>query len=541
MRQHPDNNRLSTGDALFLYLEREGMPLNVASISIFEGNISRQLCSRFIESKLPLIPRYRQRLRKSPFNIGIPEWEFDPEFDIRNHVREVSLRDGTEAELKSVAGKILSTVMDRHHPLWDFTVVHGLEHNCTAIITRIHHCLADGLAGVDLLNTIMDSTPEVRPLPKKRTTFPISSPKKGTLLDELVGSSVALAERALNAQVGLFNVFQRILMAAVHANGNSNGNHLDEKPLASLPSADQLARLMPEVTAATQRLPFNVICRGPQSFAWSEIPLADLKAVKNACGVTINDVALTIMAATIRCYSVLRGVNPKGRLLRIVIPVSVRTNGHAHDLGNQITFLPVTLPLEISKPLKWLAAIRERIAFLKGAHLAECVSIFGTMLGTIPTAAQELMGRIVSQIPLGLCNLIFTNVPGPEAPLYLHGHKMLRCYPYVPIGGDIGINCAMLTYNGTAYFGFTGDVHAAPDLRRLEKLLKASFSELKQAAGVSKRRISPGHKPTVTHAQTSKKNPAKMRTDPKAFETVGNIDPEEQSEREVHPRVAIGA
>ncbi len=128
-----------------------------------------------------------------------------------------------------------------------------------------------------------------------------------------------------------------------------------------------------------------------------------------------------------------------------------------------------------------MAAIRERVAFLRRAHVAELVGMAGTMLGTIPTAAQVVVGPIISQLPLGLCNLICTNVPGPAFPLYLLGHKMLRFYPYVPIGGDIGINCAVLTYDGTAYFGFTGDVHAAPDLWRLEKFLTASFVELRKS------------------------------------------------------------
>jgi hypothetical protein len=124
------------------------------------------------------------------------------------------------------------------------------------------------------------------------------------------------------------------------------------------------------------------------------------------------------------------------------------------------------------------------MAFLKTTHVAELVGMAGTMLGTIPTAAQVVVGPIVSQLPLGLCNVICTNVPGPAFPLYLIGHKMLRCYPYVPIGGDIGINCAVLTYDGTAYFGFTGDAHAAPDLHRLEKFLTTSFADLRRAVGV---------------------------------------------------------
>jgi diacylglycerol O-acyltransferase len=487
MPHHREDNRLSTGDALFLYLEREGMPLNVASVSVFEGEISLRACSRFIETKLPQIPRYRQRVVAPAYGLGQPSWEFDPEFDIRNHVREVTLKEGTEKELKAVAGAMLSKMMDRRRPLWDFTLIHGLRGDCTGVVTRMHHCLADGLAGVSLMTALMDANPEIPILPRSKARFHVR-PQTETpaLVDELITSSVAVAEKVLSAQVELFQVVQQML-------GSSGGeaksaaqaaNHAE----AHIPSMAEFTRLVPELTSATQPLPFNVICRGPQKFDWTEIPLADIKAVKQACGATVNEVALTLITLGVQKYAELRGVRLKGRLLRIVVPVSVRGDGKASDLGNRITFVPVVIPLDIRNPRRLVAAIRKRTAFLKSAHVAECVGLFGTMLGTIPTIAQQIVGPIVSQVPLGLCNLIFTNVPGPATPLYLLGHKMLRCYPYVPIGGDMGINCAMLTYNGIAYFGFTGDIHAAPDLGRLQKFLAASFVELRKAAGLGQNR-----------------------------------------------------
>jgi len=490
MPQHRDDTRLSSGDALFLYLEREGMPLNVASVSIFEGHISLQGCSRFIESKLPLIPRYRQRIAPPPFGIGAPRWEFDPEFDIRHHVHQVTLKHGTDAEVKAIAGAILSTMLDRRHPLWDFTLIHGLQGDRTAIVTRMHHCLADGLAGVSLMNALMDASSEVRPLPRKKAHFHVPEARPArNFVDELILSSVSLAERILTAQKELFQVFEQVLASASQQRGRTRtAPQLTKSSEARIPSMEDFARLMPEVSAATQLLPFNVICRGPQKFGWTEIPLADLKAVKQACGATVNEVALTIITSTIQRYVESRGVRLKGRLLRIVVPVNVRGNGSANELGNRITFVPITIPLDIRSLRRLVSAIRQRTAFLKSAHVAECVGLFGTMLGTIPTPAQQFAGQIVSQIPLGLCNLIFTNVPGPTSPLYLLGHKLVRCYPYVPIGGELGINCAMLTYDGTAYFGFTADVHAVPDVGRLERFLLRSFSELWQAVGLGPRR-----------------------------------------------------
>src|SRR5271169_2369033 len=158
------NNSFSWGDALFLHVERPGQPLNIAGVSVFEGEIKLADCAAFVESKLLLIPRYRQRVVFPPFDLGLPSWEFDPKFKIRNHVREVKLKHGTEQELKALAGKIVSTRLDRQRPLWDFTLAR-LQGGRTGLVVRIHHCMTDGIAGVGVINTIMDTTPTPAPIP----------------------------------------------------------------------------------------------------------------------------------------------------------------------------------------------------------------------------------------------------------------------------------------------------------------------------------------------------------------------------------------
>ena len=176
MQKHHQSDRLSWGDTVFLHLEREGMPLNVACVCVFEGEIPFNACVRFVESKLPLIPRYLKRVVPPPLNLGLPSWEYDPTFDIRNHLREVTLKRGSDAELKTLAGKILSTVMDRQHPLWDLTFVHGLKGNRSALIFRLHHCLADGIAGVGIMHVLMDASPLVPPLPRRKLRLRVPPP-----------------------------------------------------------------------------------------------------------------------------------------------------------------------------------------------------------------------------------------------------------------------------------------------------------------------------------------------------------------------------
>ncbi|HXZ25647.1 MAG TPA: wax ester/triacylglycerol synthase family O-acyltransferase, partial [Nitrospiria bacterium] len=453
-------------------LEREGMPLNIASVAVFDGVISLADCIEFVGSKLPLIPRYYQRVVVPPLNIGLPMWEYDPEFDIGNHVREVMLKRGTDADLKAAASKILSVTMDRRHPLWDITLMRGLKGNRTGMVVRAHHCLADGVAGVALMNVLMDPQP-ISHAPAKRAARVHAPPPRdaGTLLvDGLMNSYSSLVQQMLAMQAEVLDLAQKAIAGA---------------PQWSLPEVN---RLLPELSAPTQRLPFNTVCHGPQRFAWGEIPMAQIKAIREVTGATVNDVVITVVTLALRRYAELLGAKVKGRLLKIAVPVNMRGNGHPDDLGNRISFLPVAVPLDVRSPRKLLAAVHQRMQFLKNAHAAQFVSLAGTLLGTILPPLQALAGPVASQLPISLCNTICTNVPGPQVPLYLLGHEMLCWYPYVPIGGEMGLNCAMLSYNGAAYFGFTGDVQAAPHLRHLERFLSLNFAELQKAVRVGSQR-----------------------------------------------------
>jgi len=462
-------DRLSWGDTVFLHLEREDMPFNVACVCVFEGKIAFEACLQFVESKLPLIPRYLKRVVAPPLNIGLPSWEYDPTFDIRRHLREVTLKHGSDAELKTLAGKILSTVMNRQYPLWDLTLVHGLKGNRSGLIFRLHHCLADGIAGVGIMNVIMDASPVAPRLPRRKLRLRVPPPRDAltSITNGCVDSYSAFVKRILAALADVSSMAERLAL---------NGGKL---------ATDEFARLLPELSASTERLRFNVFCRGPQKFAWAEIPLAEIKAIKSTCGTSVNDIILALVTATIRRYVELHGDPVKGRMFRMMVPVNLRGNDSPGELGNRISLIPVTIPLDIRNPRKLLAAVHRRTEFLKRSHAAELVSLTGGLIGLVPNSAQTLAGHILSRLPFTPFNLVCTNVPGPQYPLYLLGHKMLHCYPYVPVGGEMALNCAVLTYNGTAYFGFSGDVHAAPDLRRLETFLQLSFTELREAAGVT--------------------------------------------------------
>jgi len=493
-REH-ENDSLSWGDALFLYLERSGMPLNIASVAVLDGAISLADCTEFVHSKLPLIPRYFQRVVIPPLNIGLPTWEYDPEFDIQNHIREVRLQRGNDAELKTAAAKILSVNMDRGHPLWDITLMQGLEGDRTALVVRVHHCLADGIAGVGLMNVLMDPERNAHLPEKKAPRFRRPSRHAETSpVDGLINSYL---KRVMTMQSEVVEMLKRALAGAEQEG-----------------SAPEAKRLLPELPTPAQRLPFNVVCRGPQKIAWGEIPMAQIKGVKEVAGTTVNDVMITVLTAALRRYAELLGAKLKGRELRIAAPVNTRGSGNPGDLGNRISFVSVSVPLGVRNPRKLLAAVHDKMQALKHGHAAELVGLAGGLVGLIPPPLQAIAGPVVSQLPISLCNTICTNVPGPQTPLYFLGRQMLRSYPYVPIGGEMGLNCAMLSYNGTAYFGFTGDAQAAPRLHRLEKFLQLSFAELQRAVGVSTRRArQPGkHKVVSVPAPAAKQDEVALPT-----------------------------
>lgn len=518
MPQLGGNDRLSWGDSLFLYLEREGMPLHVASLSTFDGLIGLEHCRDFVESKLAMIPRYRQRVAAPPFNLGLPSWEFDAHFDVRNHVREVALKQGSEAELKDVSASILSKVMDRSRPLWDMTLLQDARHKRSAVLFRVHHCLCDGISGVALVNAIMDPAPIEHPMSKKKERFEAPPPQDAltALLDALMTTPFYLVDRLVTAQSEVLNIAQGVLAGA-----------------GSLPATD-LEHILPELAEPVQRLPFNKTCFGPQQFACAQIPLADIKALKNAGEATVNDVVLTLVAMAVRRYSEMHGVRMKGRHLRIVVPVNLRNPESANELGNRISFLPISIPLGVQDPKAMLAAVHDRMLFLKTTQAAEFVGLAGSLLGMAPLPMQAVAGPTVSQLPISLCNLICTNVPGPQMPLYLLGRKMLSWYPYVPIGGEMGVNIAMLTYNGTAYFGCTGDVNAAPDLDKFEALLPASFDQLRQAIGLTSATVpKPRRRAKAKKMRIARKSPAQKG--PAVEETVVPVAPEPETESAVAP------
>jgi diacylglycerol O-acyltransferase len=462
---HP-SDRLTSEDAVFLYSETKETPLHIGSVSIFDGPIPFRACVDYVQSRLPLIERYRQRIVVPPFNLGHPTWEDDADFDIRNHIHHARLKHGTEAELQALAGRVFSELMDRSRPLWDMTVVDGLIGGRSALLSRVHHCLVDGVSGVGLFNVMLD--PNFKPPAEDHRAFhprPVPGPE-ASIADALASSYSEMLTRFISAQAASLNIAEALV-------SNPTALHLD-----------QVARFLPELLAPVDRLPFNKPCNGPRRVAWSEISIPEVSAIRAACGGTLNDVALTVVTGAVRRYAQHHGEAVKNRLLRLMVPVSLRRNGESNGLGNRVSLLPVSIPLDISDPIELLKAIHQRTEALKASRVADLIYLFATWMGATPVPVQALMGAFANLLPAPPFNLVCTNVPGPQLPLYLLGCEMLTYYPYVPIGNGMGIGWAIQSYNRKLFFGLTADAEVAGDTGRLKRFFDQSFRELRQQAGI---------------------------------------------------------
>jgi len=465
----PKRKRLSGTDSAFLYLERKEIPLHIACVCIFEEAVPFAEFLATIDSKLHLLPRYREIAVSPPFNIGYPSWEYDRHFDIRRHIFPVTLdAPGGEEELEDLAGRIFTGVMDRQKPLWEIYVVSGLTGGRGALIAKVHHSLADGIAGASLLRIMLDPTAEGSHPIHKPHFQPPPAATPPSLAEALASAVHSSLENLVAAEAGLLDIAQSLLT---------------ERTQQGLQG---VLTLLPEIIAPLQRLPFNKPCGGVRKFCWAEFEFADIKGIRSAIGGTVNDVILTVVTRALAKYVRLHGESTIARQVRLVCPVSIRTDEQGDTLGNRISFLPVNLPLDIEDPVEMLKAVALRTGIMKSARAAELVGIAASWLGAAPPPAQAMFWWGIPLVPMPtlLFNLICTNVPGSPTPLYSVGKRMLASYPHVPTGYELGVGCAVQSYNGKMCFGLTADADAAGDVRRLRDMIRLSWTELCRGAGV---------------------------------------------------------
>jgi len=459
--------RLSALDAEFLHLEDRVAHMHIAGVCVFEGPAPRaDELAGLIGSKLHLIPRYRQRVAFVPFELGRPVWEDDPHFDLAAHLHTTALAPpGDDAALCRLMGELMSEPLDRDRPLWENWMVEGLTGGRWALVTKIHHCMVDGVAGVELL-TVLLGTERDAPLPEPEPWAPSpGSSGAAKVLDAWWGLAGDVAGRARRVPGALRNP------AGVLASARG--------------TAEGLVRLGREL-GGTPPLSIEGTIGPNRAWAHSSARLDDVRTIRERFGGTVNDVVLAAVAGGYRELLLARGEDADTAILRTLVPMSTRHEDAHGVLDNRVAALLCELPVHVADPGERLRIVRDQMGELKASHMAEAseaVTSVGNLAPPFVLGVVTRLGmRLISRLPQRSLNTVTTNVPGPQFPLYCIGREMLEYYPYVPISHGVRVSTAILSYNGGLGFGVTGDFDTAPDVGVLAAAIAAGIHELRDLA-----------------------------------------------------------
>jgi diacylglycerol O-acyltransferase len=457
-------DRLTAVDASFLAQEGRNAHMHIGAVMVFEGPPPqfRDLASH-VRGRLHLVPRYRQKLAFPPLETGRPLWIDDPSFNLEYHLRHTALPNpGTEEQLRALAARIHSQQLDRTKPLWEVWLVQGLEDDRFALISKTHHALVDGVAGVDLATVLFDLEPSPPPsLYEGEPWVPQPEP-----------SAAALAARGIEGLVRLpFSLAERALGAA-------------SRPTASLQAAREAVEGIGEVAWAglnpAPATPLNVPIGPHRRLVFVRNELADFKLVKDAFGGTVNDVVLTVVAGGLRRWLRSRGVPTEGLELRALVPVSIRAAGERGHLGNRLAAMRGPLPVYVADPVARLRVVKQAMDGLKESKQAIGAEVLAGVQNLAPPTVLAQASRI--NFSTRLFNLLVTNIPGPQFPLYVLGRRLLDLFPVAFLPRDHALAVAIMSYDGGIDFGLLGDYDAMPDLDALGEMLDESRAELRRAA-----------------------------------------------------------
>ncbi len=465
-------DRLSILDAEFLHLEDARSPMHIAGLCIFEGAPpSREELERLFSEKLPLMPRYRMRVRWPPLALGRPVWVVDPSFDLGNHVRRTTLPPpGDEGALCALMGRLMSERLDRGRPLWELWIVEGLADGRWAAISKVHHSMVDGISGVKLHELLLESA---------GGSAPATPPPAGGRTDR-EPSGFALV---LDAWGGLVRDGSGIVRRALGGLSRPANAALVVRDTA-LGLAVFTRQLLGLATGPIQGTigPRRVYARGSAS-------LADVQTIRKTLGGSVNDVVLAAVSGAYRTLLIRRGLDADRAHLRSLIPVSVRAPGDGEAAHNRVSAILCDLPLDVASPVDRLRAVRWRMDALKASHMAEAGALIMEVGDLAPPMIVGPLTRLVARamhvVPQRVIGTVTTNVPGPREPLYLLGRKLVEWYPYVPITQGLRFGTAILSYDGRLGFGITGDWATAPDAAVVAGAIEAEIEALRRIATLS--------------------------------------------------------
>ena len=453
-------DRLTPIDAAFLHQEGAHSHMHIGGLTIVEGPPpeTSELLEQ-IRLRLHLVPRYRHKLANTALDSGRPVWIDDPSFNLEYHIRHTALpTPGQWEQLCSLTARIFSQQLDRSKPLWEMWLIEGLEDDRFALITKTHHSLIDGIAGVDLATVLFDVSPEPPPIrhsgrpweprPEPGTAELIAAGMKGA-----VRAGLALAEGAVDA---LAHPEHAVARAREAAEG------IGEVVWAALNPAPETPLNVP---IGPHRRFFGIACQ-----------LEDFKTVKNAFGGTVNDVVLAVVTGALRTFLISRGRHTEGVELRALVPVSVRVEDEKGEGGNRLVVMRGPLPVYIADPVQRLRFVSQAMDGLKESKQALGAEVIAGVQNFAPPTLLAQASRL--NFSTRLFNLIVTNIPGPQFPLYVLGREMLEAYPVAFLPENHALDIAIMSYNGQMNFGLLGDFDALPDIGEISASISAELETL---------------------------------------------------------------
>ncbi len=456
-------DRMSAQDASFLHLETDASPMHVGGVSIFDGPPPPD--GRFedhVAARLDLVPRYRQVVRTVPLGLGSPVWVDDPYFNLGYHVRRTALPSpGSDQQLRALVGRVMSQNLDPDKPLWEMWMVEGLGDGRWALVSKVHHCMVDGIASTDLMTVLLDATPEPAQPDQASAWASGPYPTEAQLLAEALAGGVRLPLRIAGTALATVRDPRRLLAATGAA-------------VRGLAASSSLARRPPQSS-------LNGPLGPHRRWGSARGTLADVRTIRSGLGGTVNDVVLAAISQGFRDLLVARGERVD-RPLRSLVPVSVRAPDERGTYNNRVSAMFAELPIEIDDPVERLLSVAEQMADLKESSQAVAGEVLTSLSGFAPPLLLMLGARVAGRLPQRSVNTGTTNVPGPQFPLYASGRRMLEAFPYIPLFANVRLAVAIFSYDGRLSFGISGDYDTTADLQLLCDGIERGLADLVSAA-----------------------------------------------------------
>jgi diacylglycerol O-acyltransferase len=457
-------DRLSATDATFLSQENERAHMHIGGMLVFEGPPpAYDEFLQHVEARLHLVPRFRQKLAFPRLQMGRPMWVDDPRMNLEYHVRHSSLpTPGDEEQLSQLVGRIFSQRLDRAKPLWEMWLVLGLDGNRFALISKTHHALVDGISGVDLATVLFDANP-VPPgiIPPIRPWEPKPEP-----------SDVALIARGVEGMTRLpLRVARRLAKTARHPR---------QTAAVAVETAEGLGEVAWELMNPAPKVPLNQPIGPHRRFRWTHAKLDDFRLIKDTLGGTVNDVVLAVTAGAVRQWLAHRGIKVQGLELRALVPVSMRTDEDRGMMGNRLAVFRAPLPVYAADPVERLRIVQEEMSKVKQSKQVMGAEAIVALNDFAPPTVLAQASRI--NFSTRLFNLIVTNVPGPQFPLYVLGRELETVVPVAFLPDKHALSIAIFSYNGNVSFGLLSDFDAMEDVDEVRDGIERSLRELREAA-----------------------------------------------------------